>query len=504
MDSFLEEFIEKKGRRPKILHLGNTANNAYQNAKILIREGYDCDVMEFLNFHANTCPEWEDAIFNSDEIDNAYYPDWRKIELHGFKRPYWFAQSSLGTAADYLIKRRTNKKIGVILEWNRMEWERSFLSRYHSNKPIWNKIREFSVPLITEEKIQRDNIKKRQEIEKRISILFKEKFPELPIIKVGDALKDYIGYLPKMEKLFRNYDIIQAYGENVIWPFLINSRPYVAFEHGTLREIDQKETPLQRLILLSYANANITYVTNVDNAQIARYLMKEDESRIVYGLHGINIPKLARTYEKVKSREELRKKWGFSNEEKIYFFPGRHDREGVEKNWLKGENKIIEAFTRLAETRAKFKLILIRKGHAKDELERLLNANEKLCEKIYWLDWVNRKEYLELLKISNMVIGQFFTKTFGGIEFEALCTGDVPLCTGKVSDEIMKVFFGEQLPTFNCENVNDIYKAIEMVFTNPKECEKRARYGKRWILLHHSYHEMIRCNEEAYKKCKVL
>lgn len=48
---WLEAFRARHGRAPRILHIGNIANNAYNNAKILNEVGLDCDVICYDYYH---------------------------------------------------------------------------------------------------------------------------------------------------------------------------------------------------------------------------------------------------------------------------------------------------------------------------------------------------------------------------------------------------------------------------------------------------------------------
>ena len=58
---WIESFREARGRPLRVLHIGNVANNAYNNAKLLNRAGLDCDVICYDYYHMMSCPEWEDA-----------------------------------------------------------------------------------------------------------------------------------------------------------------------------------------------------------------------------------------------------------------------------------------------------------------------------------------------------------------------------------------------------------------------------------------------------------
>jgi hypothetical protein len=59
--AWLRAFEINRGRPLRVLHIGNIANNAYNNVKIQRERGIDADVLSL-----DYCPEWEDAPFSGD------------------------------------------------------------------------------------------------------------------------------------------------------------------------------------------------------------------------------------------------------------------------------------------------------------------------------------------------------------------------------------------------------------------------------------------------------
>ena len=92
----------------RVLHIGNIANNAYNNARIQRQFGIEADVLCPDYYHIMACPEWEDADF-SGSVGNDFFPDWWAVALHGFTRPRWFAQGPLDACLRYLIAFRTRR-----------------------------------------------------------------------------------------------------------------------------------------------------------------------------------------------------------------------------------------------------------------------------------------------------------------------------------------------------------------------------------------------------------
>src|SRR5205085_10791371 len=110
------QFQSARGRRPRVLHIGNIANNAFLNAKILNQAGYDCDVMCADYYHIMGCPEWEEEDFIGT-IPDQFSPDWSTVDLQGYQRPRWFAQGPQPLCLDYLLAKRSGDIRAADLRW---------------------------------------------------------------------------------------------------------------------------------------------------------------------------------------------------------------------------------------------------------------------------------------------------------------------------------------------------------------------------------------------------
>jgi glycosyltransferase involved in cell wall biosynthesis len=97
-----------KGRPLRVLHIGNIANNAYNNAKIQRTHGIDADVLCYDYYHIMATPEWEDAELSA-QVDSSL-PDWWQTKLRGFQRPDWFVQGPTSLCVSYLVARAKGQR----------------------------------------------------------------------------------------------------------------------------------------------------------------------------------------------------------------------------------------------------------------------------------------------------------------------------------------------------------------------------------------------------------
>jgi glycosyltransferase involved in cell wall biosynthesis len=127
---FLADFKRKMGRPLRVLHIGNIANNAYNNACIQRRYGIEADVICYNYYHIMGCPEWEDGSFRERsfvELDH-FNPNWWATSIGGWSRPRWFAQGSSDLCINYLRAKNAGWKLMATLKWLQLEfeaWERA-------------------------------------------------------------------------------------------------------------------------------------------------------------------------------------------------------------------------------------------------------------------------------------------------------------------------------------------------------------------------------------------
>ncbi|PDT70909.1 glycosyltransferase family 4 protein [Bradyrhizobium sp. C9] len=122
--AFLRGFQRAHDRPLRVLHIGNIANNAYNNALIQRRFGIEADVICYNYYHVMGCPEWEAASFDGN-VDNMF-PDWWATELGGWRRPDWFVQGPVLDCLSYLRAKNTGDAEAAVFFWTLLQaryWE---------------------------------------------------------------------------------------------------------------------------------------------------------------------------------------------------------------------------------------------------------------------------------------------------------------------------------------------------------------------------------------------
>ena len=92
--AWLRNFEARNGRKLRVLHVGNIANNAYLNAKFLRSIGIDAHVLSYDYYHVMASPEWEDVELLHGHGDD-FQPRFSARDLRGYRRPPWFVNAPL-------------------------------------------------------------------------------------------------------------------------------------------------------------------------------------------------------------------------------------------------------------------------------------------------------------------------------------------------------------------------------------------------------------------------
>ena len=222
----------------RILHIGNIANNAYNNAKFLRRKGVEADVLVYDYSHVMSQPEWEDAAFDG-EVDE-YYPDWARVNLNGFRREAWFHQLDL-----------------QVLHRNPFEGRRKY---FYGQFFLESKAMQCKRVLDRAAQYLRWRFEYQRLVRHRRDPL---RYPDVTqACAVVQYLRPYMA----------GYDVIQAYGlyEPKFAMLSAPDCPLVAFEHGTMRDFPFEDSAHGRWISLAYKKARKVVITNADSILSAR------------------------------------------------------------------------------------------------------------------------------------------------------------------------------------------------------------------------------------------
>lgn len=464
--TWLRDFEARHGRPLRVLHVGNIANNAYLNAKFLRSIGVDAHVVSYNYQHVMATPEWEEIELLHGHGDD-YSPKFSKYDLCEYRRPNWFVSGPLVVCVSAISGLCGKRPSRLLRGWHycfesllnltaKTLGERAgFALNLLITNPqllackIWEQfvLRKFAKYRTSDfnSRLNPKGSKKRQSIIK----FFDQAFPLRPDRLVAKDIAPFQLSTHHFRRMFKNYDIVQCYATEPIHALLSDKRPYVAFEHGTLRDFTMEDAPLHRLTALAYRGADHTFITNGDCLAYAEQLGIENHSAIIHPIDvqqhrqdfGTAIPKLRRDI----------------GGDVILFCPIRHDWD------VKGTDVHLRALPLIKDrVNGRVKLVLISWGMQVSDSKALLE--ELGCaDDVVWCSSMSRITMIKHLQAADVVLDQMALPHFGSTAPQSIAAG-VPVVSSYVP-ESTKYIIREPapiLPAFNPEEVADaVVQAID-------------------------------------------
>jgi hypothetical protein len=540
ISEFVRAFRAQHARSPRILHIGNIANNAYLNAKLLIETGCECDVICYDYYHIMGCPEWEDADFAGD-VGDHFRPDWTRVDLHGFERQHWFVQGPQAQCLEYLIARNEGVTATTERLWRELaEFNQTRRSTTLPDRPgelrHWLSRRIFGLRFAASR--IKDGRSLAAALRARIGLLplillfpfafaamcaiwtlrflrrrlwlylqreflanarqliqeFARQFPERPDALTLDDIIGLAPFFKRWQQVFAHYDVVIGYSTDGFLP-LLAGKPYLAFEHGTLREIPFRQTGEGRRTALAYRMAGHVFVTNFDCLSNAAALAPGRHTLINHPFdedHGLA----------TSGWEDLRH--SSCRElacDVLFFFPTRHD-------WVKGEgyaDKANDVFLRgfAALSRAGYRVgAVCCEWGANVAHSKALLAELGVGDRVKWISPLPTVQFERLARAAHCVVDQFVLGSFGGVMFKAMAVG-APLLTYLEEAQLLRQY-PVTPPVINCRNSEQVFDAMVPLLRNPDRLAAIGGAGRTWMKTYHSKADTVDRQAPAFaQSCGV-
>lgn len=522
---WLENYISAYRRPPRILLIGNIANNAYNNAKILNQAGLDCDVICYDYYHVMGCPEWEDADLLRSPKDD-FRPDWVRTSKGSFERPRWFAQGSTKDCIDYLIARRTGSN-DVDRKW-RMLLVRSqvvrpanvveMLGRVGVSIKAWGRprlskfqewVEEHSPVLYShlkrlKKRLQKILLRRSSAVvcrpenfavlvdarSKELARQFAIEFPDRDDKLSQSDIDPYLPYFNEWKRLLNLYDIVIGFSTDPFLPLLCG-KPYFAVEHGTLRDIPFAADGRGRCTALAYRLAQHCFVTNFDcagNAQVlapGRYTLINHPYDEDHGLAVSGVEKI---------RAELLRALDCDF---LFFHPTRQDWVEGTGYADKGNEVFLQAFSALRRRGLRVGLVICSWGGNVSQSKQLLR-DLGCSAHVRWIAPLAITPFERMCKACDVVVDQFKLGAFGGVVFKAMAVG-TPIVTF-LNKELIIRQYSELPPVINCRTAAEIEDAIAELMQQPEQLGHIGLHSRDWIRRYHGKRETINKQVDQFRR----
>ncbi len=469
----------------RILHLGNILNNGYLNAKVLRRRGWPADAVGVDYWHVQGQPEWDEVEIIDSTIDH-FTPDWSKVDLKGFERPWWFhdpllAQlpeaaehlrrqepgsyrsahptgSAVATTAEPLWKRglrRALAKVGV-LEALRAARQRARLAQMKRNGEIgWQ-------GLIDE---------------------FARCYPDREKKLTAQDIADHAGRAVAHRPLLDLYPLVQGSGLDPVNILVVRpDMPFVCYEHGTMRDFPYEDSARGRLYALALKKAQHIIITNQD--------IKESAERL--GLTNYSfIPHVVdeEVFYPAESprREQLLRQYGCDF---IITGPARHHWKvapaGLENSWFKRNDIAIRGLGNLFRHKPHLKAMVVFFEWGQEvELSKALIKECGFEDRVRWEPICSKRVMRGFYNAADVVIDQFNSiGAFGTVVPEALACGKPVVLNFRRERHVW--CYGEPPPCVNAQNDEEVEARVGELLEDEVYRRTLGQEGHKWFTRHHS------------------
>ena len=485
----MDSSLIKTGR---ILLIGNIAGNSYNLAKGLRRRGYevDCFSNEY-SYHIGS-PEWESADFSAEV--SPINQDWSKIDTGGFVRPPWFFEYYHGSSREdvrpapqplMLDPCYARHPLGYTQQYG-LTGIQSDIRRYGrlagrlGRRAIGKGAQLFRTILKTKPGITEQLIRFYED--KALAAGFQEPLTSYDF--------DFFASKCHYANLFDQYDLVQAAG---LWePGYLSSfspsRPFVVFEHGTLRDIYDRSSPANRLYVLACYLAGQIVVTNADGMPIADRMGLAEKA--VFIPHPVDDTIFYPTPQPELRRELLAK----TSSEFLIYAPSRHD-------WAEKGNDLFLKGLALARRRGiPAGAVMCRWGN---EIERscALIRELNLDAHVTWIAAAPKPRVARHLNASDVLVDQFFYPAFGTVAAEGLACGKPVVM--KFHAEMHRRVFNPLPPIIDATSPEQVAEVLVGLHSNSDTTRTIGEQSAQWFREHHSLELVMNRHLEVWRRAKT-
>ena len=539
---------------PRIAHIGNIANNAYSNAKFQRRLGISADSynypFEFIFGH----PEWEDADFE-EQLDLYHPPDWPALHFtNGYERPRWArylsGRSDPYGYTGYAEARREAGMHGQYLDTGRV-WTAAPTGGGSAGlgPTLMLRLRRFARAAAQRyaDLARQGQMTSREHLEFLLLVLVRAAVDNASGMRLilGIAMNDRLRAIRaemravdndsrlaeaglklrlrnysrltcwrSFRPLSQDYDLTVLYGLDVTKAGLLPpGRPYIAFEHATMRTLPFEDTLQGRLLALGYRLAEACIITNPDVLGSAKRLGLRHYRFIP---HPVDETKYCpgETPLADELRRELRERLAraaglggssaapLASQPLIFLCPSRHEWSNGSDS--KRSDRVIRAFGRYvreAEPEGLPSAALVLTEWGTD-----VRASQQLCRelgiegRVVWCHPMHKMRLLEYYRAADIVLDQFHEAvgSFGTVTVEAMA------CARPVI-----MYFNPQVHEWCLEENPPIQSALTMpeiygrLVALAGSAERRAAIGaqsRAWVERWHGWQRVAELHLELYRE----
>ncbi len=537
----------------KILHVGNIANNAYVNARLLTEAGHVNHVACYDFYHFAGCSEWQDMAYDIDRslLGDPNFPNFWRLGPERPASPRWFAQGPQRRVLTYLHFLNAGEPDLAHWAWCCLHYARFKVTNGHdtmADTRIWSE-REFQAAIAGCELSAADRAdiylgRTAEMIGARFRYAMCKIADRAAVANVTfpiarDWLRGVTGWDPNAAALvtgassdaffqaigledipvpdfnctrltveeqaraeqFRvnskywrsimsHYDVVMGYGPDAATPFLAGREVYAAYEHGTLRDIPFEPTALGMLVTKAYEAAAVVYVTNND------YFTQEQQLKI----EPDRLFSLPHAFDERVVREHVAASRPAPEPKVTFLAPARQDWVKQYRTMTKNNHFVVHAVVALRDLGYRdFQVRFVAWGNDVEATEALI-AQFGVESFFDWIKPLAKRQLWDAYVAAHAVIDQFLLPSISGVSFEALALGRRVITRDDGSNAVA---FEEGPPLLDAHDVDSLIVQMRRVLDDPDDKAGIGRAAWEWVNRKHSGARIVAIQQQQMSRLAV-
>lgn len=511
---------ETPAQKP-ILHTGNILNNSYLHSKFLRKVGVKADCLNLGYDHCQGQPEWVEVDLDPTISVPEWSPDWRQIDVNGFQRPDWYLEMMLEDLEAYTPDMRPVplylRKPSVAAAPVRRVIPKSVLRSFYRGARDSSRNLLSNIGLagagkwITEgDSFLKDTLFHIQNLRARSRFRsmtghsaefvsrFAEAFPDAEHRLTENELRYEVFNSLPYRRIFPYYRLVQAYALEPNRILLADPEmPFIAYEHGTLRDFPYENSVRGKLYSLAVKSAERVIITNADCKSSADRLGLDNT---VFLPHLIDDETFCPG--ETALSEELRKEHDC---DLVIVAPARHHWKhsppGLENSLFKRNDIMIKALGQVFRERPNIRAVVVFFDWGQEvELSKALIEECGFPDRVRWEPIRTKKSLSHFIRAADIVLDQFNDGigTFGALAPEGMaCAKPVVL---NYKEELHHWCYPTLPPLINARDEDALKNVLFRLVDDDAYRRNVGEAGLNWFQEYHSSKFVISRLIEIYQE----
>ena len=291
--------------------------------------------------------------------------------------------------------------------------------------------------------------------------------------------RPYVTSIPLWESVLKPFDVVIGYGVEGMYPMMALKKPYIAFEHGTIRGIPFQGDALGRLCSVTYQNADHVILTNCDAIKSTSQLGITEYSFVPHPVNETPPDPSSAKRLRAQLQDEVEADFIIFHPARQHWEPGKRD-----PSLEKGNDIFIQG---LAEANSRgdtrFGAVMVSWGASLEDSRKMIDELG-MTSLVKWVEPLPHIRMAEMVLATDAVADQFYLGAFGSLTPKGLMLGRPVLLN--LNEDVHRWCFDELPPVLNTKTPEEVADALISLVEDSNFYRTCSEQGVGWYQREHS------------------